>query len=146
MHIPANNNLHVIDIYSWKKNNFYNLPLKTPKTNTTNVTFQFPLKRLNPRLKDHNRKRMLKLGITLLLYLHRGQILLWVGSTHHAAGDVALVSQEGAGVAASGGGKRTLEDSLRRLASAVTLAVATAGSYPPGPPASSTQPRGCQRR
>lgn len=91
---------------------------------------------------------MLKLGITLSLYLNRGQILLWVGSTHHAAGDVALVSQEGAGVAASGGGKGTLENSLRCLASAVTLAAATtaAVSYPPAPPASSTQPCGCQRR
>lgn len=55
---------------------------------------------------------MLKPAVLLLLYLNRGQNLLWVGSTHHAAGDVALVSQNGAGVAASGGGKRTLENSL----------------------------------
>lgn len=89
---------------------------------------------------------MLKLGITLLLYLNRGQILLCVRSTHHAAGDVALVSQTGTGVAASGGGKGTLESSLRRLASAVPHTVAMTGSYPPGPPASSTQPCGCQRR
>lgn len=62
---------------------------------------------------------MLKPVVLLLLYLNRGQILLRVGSTHHAAGDVALVSQNGAGVAASGGGKRTLENSLTFLASAL---------------------------
>lgn len=65
---------------------------------------------------------MLKPVVLLLLYLNRGQILLWVGSTHHAAGDVALVSQNGAAVAASGGGKRTLGNSLTFLASAVALA------------------------
>lgn len=89
---------------------------------------------------------MLKLGITLLLYLNRGQILPQVGSTHHAAGDVALVCQKGAGVAASGGGKGALEGSQRGLVSTVTPAAATAGSYPPGPPVRSTQPCGCQRR
>lgn len=62
---------------------------------------------------------MLNPVVLLLLYLNTGQILLWVGSTHHAAGDVALVSQNGAGVAASGGGKRTLENRLTRLASAL---------------------------
>lgn len=62
---------------------------------------------------DHNRKRMLKPGMTLSLYLNGGQILLRVGPTHHAAGDVALVPQPGAGVAASGGGKGTLEGAGR---------------------------------
>lgn len=58
---------------------------------------------------------MLKPGIARLLYLNRGQILLRVGSTYRAAGDVALVPQKGTGVAASGGGEGALEDSWRGL-------------------------------
>lgn len=97
-----------------RRNHLHNLlkkrPLGSPKDKPHQC--QFPVKRFSPRLGAQQEKDVETQNYSLAIFEHRahsspGQ----VGSTHHAAGDVAPVSQKGTGVAASGAGKGPLGNS-----------------------------------